>query len=446
MSFERLRDSTTGVLVTAAAVVPLIFSASSEEVFAVPKLVALGAVGLLVLAAGTVGYARRQIRFDPVPLVDWCAVVFLGLILASFAVSVDPEQSLWGERWQRQGLLAIFLYLLFFYAGRVFLGRGELLLMLVRSIGVGATLVAGYALIQWAGLDPIWGELPANRVFSTIGQPNALGAYLAFSIPLGLSCWMIARSRPSRLAWAAACLVQAVAAAATVSRGAYVAIAVSVVLFGVLLRTERTALFRRLGLMMISVALLAGAIFTVSASARDSIGQISDRIAATGDLSPGNSVRMHLDLWLVAGSMIADNPLIGTGPDTYAISFDRYRDDVLPVDRAETFDSLRVESPHNGLLAIAVGSGLIALGLYLATLGITCRRLIQASSTGSVTRTVFAGVVASVAGYITANLFITAEISGTWLLWLLLGSSLAAASAIDSTTLENYESVTAEQG
>jgi hypothetical protein len=43
-------------------------------------------------------------------------------------------------------------------------------------IAIGASVVAGYALLQRVGLDPVWSELRDGRVFSTIGQPNALGA------------------------------------------------------------------------------------------------------------------------------------------------------------------------------------------------------------------------------------------------------------------------------
>ena len=120
--------------------------------------------------------------------VDVAVAFFVVLNVAAWSFSTDRRQSLYGERLQSQGLLTVLLYVGFFYVARLSLTGGRRLRQLAFAITIGATLVAGYALVQKAGFDPIWrGHLPMGRVFSSIGQLNALAAYLVLAIPIPAS-------------------------------------------------------------------------------------------------------------------------------------------------------------------------------------------------------------------------------------------------------------------
>src|SRR5262245_44832143 len=182
---ERGRDwswAPAGVVLASCVVVPCVFWTRIDAVFVVPKLAVLWtalALGLVLVAVGVVATGRAPGGARWVPLVDVPVAVFVALGIAAWAFSTDREQSLYGERLQHQGLLTLLLYVGFFFLARLSIFDGRRLRLLSWAVAAGATLVAGYALVQKAGLDPIWeGYLPGGRVFSSIGQANALAAYL----------------------------------------------------------------------------------------------------------------------------------------------------------------------------------------------------------------------------------------------------------------------------
>ena len=118
-------------------------------------------------------------------VVDFALLAFLGWNVVAFVWSTDRHQSLFGERYQYQGLLTLGLYAGGFLLARLAFGDRRLRTRLFAAVTVGAVLVAGYALVQEIGLDPIWhGYLPAGRVFSSLGQSNSLAAYLVLAIPI----------------------------------------------------------------------------------------------------------------------------------------------------------------------------------------------------------------------------------------------------------------------
>ena len=59
-----------------------------------------------------------------------------------------------------------------------------------------------------------------------------------------------------------------------------------------------------------------------------------------------------------------EHPLLGTGPDSYVLVFPKYRDRVLPGDRAAVLP-VPPESPHNVYIAIASGMGIPALAAFI---------------------------------------------------------------------------------
>jgi O-antigen ligase len=129
-----------------------------------------------------------------------------------------------------------------------------------------------------------------------------------------------------------------------------------------------------------------------------------------------------------------DDPLLGTGPDTYPYLFAHYRDTVLPPPRAAVMARFTPESPHDIPLAIADGAGIPALGAYLAfvlsALALAWRRLRRAPRAE---RLILSGVVAAVAGHPVTDLFMTADLTGSCIAWALLGVPCPTTSTQAST-------------
>jgi len=215
------------LILASCLVVPLVFTIALQDTFALPKVTALRiivVVGLVLLAVRFVAGGVRMTAF--VGPLDIAVLAFVLLNVAAFAFSVDPRQSLGGEKLQYQGLLSVLLYVGFFYLARISLRGERRLTLLFVSIAASGTAVAAYALVQKAGLDPIWSYLPKGRVFSTIGQANALAAYLVLVIPVSAS--LLPRTQSLVRLIVFLCTGMMIAALAfTLSRGGYAGFAVA---------------------------------------------------------------------------------------------------------------------------------------------------------------------------------------------------------------------------
>jgi O-antigen ligase len=407
------------VIAIACVAVPAVFTTRIEAVFVVPKLGVLW--GLLAicmcLAAFQALFARQPPRLRPVWAVDAAVVSFLGLTTLAWIFSGDGEQSLYGERLQHQGLLTTLLYVAWFYVARIAISDIGDLRRLLAFVAAGGALIAGYALVQKTGLDPVWeGFLPGGRVFSSIGQSNALAAYLVLVLPLAASFAFDARSvvRVVSLVVSSALLVAFVF---TQSRGGYVGLLAAGIVVAVGWRDE-LHLPRRVTAVTAVTAVTVVTVVTVATLAAG--GQLG-RLASTKDAS----TQFHLDAWRVAAEIAKDHPVLGTGPETFPDVLPRYTHDVLPAQRASELDAFRVESPHNVYLGIAAGSGLPALIAYLVAIGgfivVTVRTLRAATREVKI---VVVAVLGAVAGHLATDTFMSPEVTSTWLAWIVLGGLL----------------------
>jgi len=412
----------TGVLLASCVVVPCVFTTRIDAVFVVPKLGALWtmlALGIAIVAAGVLRSGRLPRPARDFWFVDVAVASFVALSVAAWVFSLDRGQSLYGERLQYQGLLTLLLYVGFFYLARISITDCRGMRLLFFAVAIGATLVAGYALVQKSGRDPVWeGYLPGGRVFSSIGQANALAAYLVLAIPVSAAL-AVGPRRAIRAAVAVAVAAMIAALALTRSRGGFLGLlAVLGVLAGASYRQigDATRPFR-IGLAAALVA--AVMIFATGAS-----------IAGLPRVSTADpSIRFHLDAWRVAAQVAAENPLLGTGPETFPDVFPRYSHAVLPADRAAALDAFRVESPHNVYLGIAAGSGAPALIAYLAIVAgffVAASRAARKATTEI--RLQLVAVLAGAAGHVVTSAFMSADVTSTWLFWVLMGSALGVAS------------------
>jgi O-antigen ligase len=412
------------LLLGSIVVVPLVFVFVWEDVFAGPKLFALVLVlGGCVIAVVTKRRADER-ALTLVPSVDVPLTLLLALQTAALVLSVDLVQSFLGERLQHQGYLAFLVYVAFFLVARVSLSTLRRLQVLYLTVASVATIVAAYAIAQRLGLDPVWTSLPDGRVFSTIGQPNALGAFFVMTVPLTLAAAPRAAGTRTRALLGAAVAGQLLALLLTASRAALVGLAAALVVLAPVLWRWRRHHGHRASVGLIAALVVCAAV--VAWPARSATSLLVQRLGASIDTATPGSVRMHLDLWAVAVRVAADHPVFGTGPDTYAVVFPAYRDRVLPEQQADAFVGYRVESPHNVVLATASGSGIPAALTYTWIVGVVIWLLLRARREGEhlPERVMRYGLLAAIVGHFVTDVFMTAEVTSSWLFWILLGGGV----------------------
>lgn len=416
------------VVATSGFAIPVFFSIALPDVFAMPKTVL--AVGLAIVLA-VLMTVRWIADGMPVPwrwpLLATALLAFLVWNLLAAWFAIDRTQAFFGERFQYQGLVTVLACITFLLGAWTTVHGARRRALFLLCTAAGATLVATYAVIQRAGLDPIWSTLPKDRVFSTIGQSNALAAYLVLTIPLVLGL-AIGRRLPARLVVAGIVVLELAALVFTLSRGGFLGIgAVAIVLCAAVWWAGQPTLvpWRWVGIAaLIGVASLV-AVWSVP-DARAVAQRAAARALLTADLGEG-SARMHLDQWSVGLAIAADHPVVGTGQDTYVLLFDRYRDRVLSPERAAVLAQFRPESPHNVYIAMAGGAGVPTLVAYFVIIAAAIAGLLRTVRTAvdRRARLIAAAFLAAVAGHLVTDGFLTAETTGSVLFWSTLGAAAA---------------------
>jgi O-antigen ligase len=440
-----LGAAATVLLLAGCAVVPVIFTTHYEDVFYLPKLVALWILLGVLLWLMAVAALRGQLgeRFRLIGWVDGPVAVFVVLNLLALAFSVDKHQSLFGERLQYQGILTMLLYVAFFYVARLLLCDERSMVLLFASVSVGATLVSGYAIVQRLGIDPIWnGYLPNGRVFSTIGQPDALAAYLVIAIPVTAALVVFCKNA-LRLVALAALAAMVVAFLLTHSRSGDIGLvaAVLVFLFGAWDGARAWLGGRRQRVTIVVVVVVLVLAVAVIPPARHQVSRAwhheTSATATTGDRDIG----ARIDMWRVAVRIIGDHPVLGTGPETYPEEFPTYSPVVLSPRSARYFSYYRVESPHDEVLRLAVGGGIptaLAYLFFLGAVALTLWRTLRRTKDAAL-RLAMVAMLSAAVGYFVTDCFNSTEISGGWLFWTLLGAAVGISAATRSSGVQSDE-------
>jgi O-antigen ligase len=221
--------------------------------------------------------------------------------------------------------------------------------------------------------------------------------------------------------------VVAAAVLPTMSRGGYFALAAGLCTLGIAwMFSSRPRQRDNRKFLGWSVGLLLAALVLVALPGTRGLAVASwDRVETLGSAGRDESVVAHFDQWKVAAHIVVDHPLIGTGPSTLPTVFPSYSREVLEDDRVVYFDQFRVESAHNGMLDLATAGGLpllLACAGVLLTAAWELARDVRSSGCQLRAR-LSAGLLAALATFVVANSFMTAEVTGSWVLWLMLGAA-----------------------
>ena len=157
------------------------------------------------------------------------AKIFLlaGLTLVSFFISclfsLHPAESFWGSFLRQQGFYNFFNYWLFFALLILNIENFKQIKRIIIAVIAAASLAAAYGLAQYFKLDPLtWSESANGRIFSTLGQPNFFGHWLAIVLPFSLYALIfIAKKALTKFFIGLAVLMQLAGLLFTYSRAAW---------------------------------------------------------------------------------------------------------------------------------------------------------------------------------------------------------------------------------
>ncbi|TAK33009.1 MAG: hypothetical protein EPO21_13880 [Chloroflexota bacterium] len=424
---------------------PLVFSPNwSQNLFEIPKSTALALFTILTVASGLT-YILVRGRFSlRRTAVDVPLVVLLAISVLSTIVSVSPLGSLYGEHNRRDGLLTIANYALLFFMAVNYYREWRNIRQTAEIVGLVAAFVGLLGVLEYFDLSVHVGpvrETFEGRVFATLGNPDFLGAYLVLMSPLAIGLLLISRSISMKLLWSGAFLLMSVCLLLTMTRGAWIGFAASLLVIVAFARTMRSHARWLVGLLIALV--LFGSAAEVSSlwwqngttpAAHPGPGggavappapslSLLERLKSMTSLQ-GGTVGVRFETWQQALDIVRDYPILGSGLNTFQAMATRY---YSPTYAAGEGATNMPDRPHNQYLQWAAFAGVPGALAYLAVLGVVSWTVL-----GSLRRaprgprkllliTLFAGWV----GYLVQNFFLFDTIETGPQFWLMTALAVA---------------------
>jgi O-antigen ligase/Tfp pilus assembly protein PilF len=374
-----------GILLSLLTVIPLAWSGVAQAIK--PALSHLGA-SLLVLALWPTLLRRGTATSLVAPVVTLWGVAALSTVVG--AARIGTYRALY----ELTATMAIFLA-----ASRLVTNRATAasVARTVATVGALASLIVWHQFLRPAS-PRFWG--PTEIPFGTMGNSNFMGALLAGALPLALALAIEAARPLARNLAAVASLLVGSALLLTRSRGAWIAAAVGLAAFGLLLRhAERRP--RGAG-RVLALALAAAAVAAVALSVeeRGPVGHLASI------LDPGYTTNaQRLAWWSDALRISRDHPVLGAGLGGFAEAHPPYHSLRDPQVAARYV----ILHPHNDWVWFAAEVGLAGLGA-LAWLAARAARLARdalAATPMGEGRALVAGLVASLVAFSTNATFVS---------------------------------------
>jgi O-antigen ligase len=382
------------------------------EAYNLPKLWFLAA-GAALAWGGRFGTPARRTALDAPLLALWA------VMLASTATSADPAASILGMYPQQfYGLLPLALCAGLYYAAAASDSARSDEFLAKLFVGTAA-IMSVYGLLQCVVGNPILTseDLPQRldnhwvRITSTIGSPVMFGGCLALLLPLVLREAFVKKTTLGK----AALLPVLAALTLTWARGSWAAAGLATGAYALL--SGRLTLARRrwrwIGLAAAVAALPA--FFLIQSR-----------------MKKGASDSMRVEMMKSALPMVADHPVLGSGPDTYLLGLRRFRTDGW-VQLTHRTSVLQL-SAHNDILQAVITLGWTGLAAYLwllAALFLALRRAVATGSKDGTTPAIAAGLL---------GLFLQAKVNPVTASTLGAASILAGLACRDGAPLKKTPS------
>jgi len=172
--------------------VPLILTPLNYELFEYNKMMLTYGLTVIITAAwiGTM-IAKKRIEITNTRL-DFPIALFFISQLISALFSMDPHVS-WFGYYSRfnGGMFSVISYILLYYAF-VSTVEKKYIVRYLTIILTTASIVAIYGILEHFGIDKnLWVQDVQARIFSTLGQPNWLSAYIVALLPLTMAFGII---------------------------------------------------------------------------------------------------------------------------------------------------------------------------------------------------------------------------------------------------------------
>ncbi|KKQ31550.1 MAG: hypothetical protein US68_C0017G0002 [Candidatus Shapirobacteria bacterium GW2011_GWE1_38_10] len=310
---------------------PLIFTSLTSELFEVPKMYFVYFTTIFIVLFHFLNWIRGETPLFSKNKLSIPLLIFFSSQLISTFFSVDPHTSIFGYYSRLNGgLLSFGSYSLLFLILPLYLTQ-KFRDKTINIFLISGFLVSTFGILEHFGVDKnMWVQDVQSRVFSTLGQPNWLAAYLCILLPFALDKFLKSKifSLKSFLFLFLVsnlylCLLF------TKSKSGIIAAIITIVIYFILyfinnFKNKNSLLFTREGR---GVSLIIFIFVILSLSINNPIKdylfpqKISSSIDQNTTLNITPSEDLRKIVWTGSLDLWKRFPLFGTGPETFAYSY-----------------------------------------------------------------------------------------------------------------------------
>lgn len=342
-----------------AFVTPLVFSSQTIELYEFPKMFFvyfLGSTIIFLYLVYLVFLGKTKKFTRP----NYFVLGYFLTIVISTVFSSHLYTSLWGYYSRfNGGLVSYIIFFGLYLVGINFLSEKDKE-SLKDVFCLGLLPVALYGLFQIS-------ESP--RIFSTLGQPNWLAAYIIFLLPLLLERITISKNLLKKAFWVFTFVISLICLWFTRSLSGLLGFGFAALFLAWHFRKK---VLNKWGLgALVLIVLLTVANFKYLSE------RVSDALVLSTnpqDYQISDPGLIRLGLWQGSLEMAFSDPktfLLGRGPETFPYQFPFYRKDFLNYTSEWSFI---LNKPHNFYLEILVESGVFSLLFYLGIMAYSLRQ------------------------------------------------------------------------
>jgi putative inorganic carbon (HCO3(-)) transporter len=396
--------------------VPLFMTPVNYELFEFNKMVLVYFLTIIIAGAWAAKWiVNQKIEFYRTPI-DIPIFIFLTSQILSTVFSINPHTSIWGYYSRfNGGLLSTICYILLYYAfinnitiiqnskiknqnenlkfknfhSAIFNQR--LTINCLFFLLASGLLVTLYGIAEHFGIDAgYWVQNVRNRVFSTFGQPNWLGAWIDGIIPTPLAFILtntslylnlsLFKQHNSKLKFKVQnyffyflfftfylCLLF------TGSRSAYLGFIAFLIVFSIFILIKRRNLLKKIilfYLMIILVSFIVGTPFNPSFSNLIKGRPVNPQPDYNRHAPLAETISSSMDIrkvvWTGALRVWRNWPIFGSGVETFGYSYYNFR----PVEHNNLSEwDFLYNKAHNEYLNYLATTGIVGLGAYLLMIG-----------------------------------------------------------------------------
>lgn len=306
---------------------PLIFTQSNSELFELPKMYFVYLLTTLITIFHLINVVQKKAPFRKKTFLDIPILLFFISQVISTYYSIDPHTSFFGYYSRLNGgLLSLICYLLLYFILSVYIDS-DFKNKIINFSLISAFLVSIYAIAEHFGIDKnLWVQDVRSRVFSTLGQPNWLAAYLCILIPFTIFKFLNSKTILHKFYFLSLTSIFYISLLFTKSKSGIIACLISLIIYFAIYffqNLKNKSSLKEISIFALIFILLT---FTINNPLKDylfpqkqtSSSTINNQTSKILITSSGDIRKI---VWIGAIDLWKKFPIFGTGVETFAYSY-----------------------------------------------------------------------------------------------------------------------------